>query len=37
MKINQTKIEVHDTYKKDEKIPRNFETSVEEDVIKKEF
>ena len=33
--INQLKLEVHDTYKKDEKITTNFEAVDNEDVINK--
>ena len=35
--INQLKLEVHDTYKKDEKITTNFEPVDNEDVINKGF
>ena len=35
LNINQIKLEVHDTYEKDEKITTNFEASNPEDVIKK--
>ena len=35
--INQLKLEVHDTYKKDEKIITNFEATDESDVINKSF
>ena len=35
--INQLKLEVHDTYKKDEKITTNFEAVNDEDVINKGF
>ena len=35
--INQLKLEVHDTYKKDEKIKTNFEPVDSEDVINKGF
>ena len=35
--INQLKLEVHDTYKKDEKITTNFEPVNNEDVINKSF
>ena len=35
LNINQLKLEVHDTYKKDEKIPTNFEPVNNEDVINK--
>ena len=35
--INQLKLEVHDTYKKDEKITTNFEPVDSEDVINKGF
>ena len=33
MNINQLKLEVHDTYKKDEKITTDFEASNPEDVV----
>ena len=35
--INQLKLEVHDTYKKDEKITANFEAVNNEDVMNKSF
>ena len=35
LNINQLKLEVHDTYKKDEKITTNFEPVDNEDVINK--
>ena len=35
--INQLKLEVHDTYKKDEKITTNFEPADNNDVINKGF
>ena len=35
--INQLKLEVHDTYKKDEKITTNFEPNDNEDVINKGY
>ena len=35
--ISQLKLEVHDTYKKDEKITTNFEAVSNEDVINKSF
>ena len=35
LNINQLKLEVHDTYKKDEKITTNFETVDDKDVINK--
>ena len=35
--INQLKLEVHDTYKKDEKITTNFEPIENGDVIKKAY
>ena len=35
--INQLKLEIHDTYKKDEKITTNFETVNNEDVINKGY
>ena len=37
LKINQLKIEVHDTYKKDEKITTNFEAVGDKDVINKGY
>ena len=37
LNINQLKLEVHDTYKKDEKITTNFEPFDNEDVINKSF
>ena len=37
LNINQLKLEVHDTYKKDEKITTNFEPSKNEDVINKAY
>ena len=37
MNFNQLKLEVHDTYKKHEKITTNFEPSNDEDVKNKEF
>ena len=37
LNINQLKLEVHDTYKKDEKITTNFEAVNNEDVINKCF
>ena len=37
LNINQLKLEVHDTYKKDEKLTRNFEPNVNEDVINKAY
>ena len=37
MNINQLKLEVHDTYKRDEKITTNFETVDNEDVINKGY
>ena len=37
MNLNQLKHEVHDTYKKDEKITTSFEPSNGEDVINKAF
>ena len=36
-KISQLKLEVHDTYKKDEKITTNFEPNDNEDVINKGY
>ena len=35
--INQLKLEVHDTYKKDEKLTTNFEAVNNEDVINKAY
>ena len=35
--INQLKLEVHDTYEKDEKITTSFEPSDNEDVINKAY
>ena len=35
--INQLKLEVHDTYKKDEKVTTNFETVIDDDVINKAY
>ena len=37
LNINQLKLEVHDTYKKDEKLRTNFEHSNNEDVINKGY
>ena len=37
LNINQLKLEVHDTYKKDEKITTNFEPNENEDVINKGY
>ena len=37
LNINQLKLEVHDTYKKDEKIKTNFEPVDNEDVINKAY
>ena len=37
LNINQLKLEVHDTYKKDEKIITNFEPVDESDVINKRY
>ena len=37
MNINQRKLEVHDTYNKDEKITTNFEPVNDEDVINKAY
>ena len=37
LKINQLKLEVHDTYVKDEKITTNFEPVDNEDVINKAY
>ena len=35
LNINQIKLEVHDSYKKDEKITTNFETANDENVMHK--
>ena len=35
--INQIKLEVHDTYKKDEKLTTNFKAVIDEDVINKAY
>ena len=35
--INELKLEVHDSYKKDEKITKNFDAVNDEDVINKGF
>ena len=37
MSINQLKLEVHDTYKKDEKLTTNFEPTDNTDVINKAY
>ena len=37
LNINQLKLEVHDTYKKDEKITTNFEPVDNDDVINKRY
>ena len=37
LNINQLKLEVHDTYKKDEKITTNFKAVDDEDVINKVY
>ena len=37
LNINQLKLEVHDTYRKDEKLTTNFEAVNDEDVINKSF
>ena len=37
LNINQLKLEVHDTYKKDEKLTTNFEPDDNEDVINKSY
>ena len=37
MIINQLKLEVHDTYRKDEKITTDFEPINNEDVINKAY
>ena len=37
MNVNQLKLEVHDTYKKDERIKKNFEPINIEDAINKTY
>ena len=37
LNINQLKLEVHDTYKKDEKLTTNFEPTDDSDVINKTY
>ena len=37
LNINQLKLEVHDTYKKDEKLTTNFEVADDNDVINKTY
>ena len=37
LNLNQSKLEVHDTYKKDEKITTNFEPTDGSDVINKAY
>ena len=37
LNINQLKLEVHDTYKKDQRITTNFEAVDDEDVINKAY
>ena len=37
LKINQLKLEVHDTYKKDEKVTTHFEPIDNSDVINKSY
>ena len=37
LNINQLKLEVHDSYEKDEKITTNFELSNNEDVVNKGY
>jgi len=37
LNINQLKLEVHDTYKKDEKLTTNFEPTDDSDVINKSY
>ena len=37
LKFNKLKFEVHDTYRKDEKLTTNFEAFNEEVVVKKGF
>ena len=37
LNINQLKLEVHDTYKKDEKISTNFKPTDNEDVVNKGY
>ena len=37
LNINQLKLEVHDTYEKDEKLTTNFEAVNDEDVLNKKI
>ena len=37
LKINQLKLEVHDTYKKDERITTKFEATDDSNVINKDY
>ena len=37
MNINQSKLEVHDSYRKDEKLTKNFEPSKNENVINRAY
>ena len=37
LNINQLKLEVHDTYKKDEKMSTNFKPTDDSDVINKAY
>ena len=37
LNINQLKLEVHDTYKKDEKLTTNFEPTDDKDVVNKTY
>ena len=37
MKVNQSKLEVHDTYEKDERFPTNFEPVNNDDVKNKAY
>ena len=37
LNINQLKLEVHDTYKKDEKLTTNFQPVDDSDVVNKDY
>ena len=37
LNVNQLKLEVHDTYKKDDKITTDFEPNNKEDVVNKGY
>ena len=37
LNVNQLKLEVHDSYKRDGKIPTNFEPTDDSDVMKKTY